>query len=64
MSMEVGETRTFTIAPKDAYGEHLWQRVEKERFHDPESVEVGDEDSSSISTIPWPERSSPSRSSA
>ncbi len=22
MGMEVGETRTFTIAPKDAYGEH------------------------------------------
>ncbi len=44
MGMEVGETRTFTIAPKDAYGEHdedLWQRVEKERFHDPGSVEVG-----------------------
>ncbi len=44
MGMEVGETRTFTIAPKDAYGEHdenLWQRVEKERFPDPESVEVG-----------------------
>ncbi len=39
MGMEVGETRTFTIAPKDAYGEHdedLWQRVEKERFPDPE----------------------------
>ncbi|MDA2915533.1 peptidylprolyl isomerase [Nitrospinae bacterium AH_259_B05_G02_I21] len=44
MGMEVGETRTFTIAPKDAYGEHdedLWQRVEKERLPDPESVEVG-----------------------
>ncbi len=44
MGMEVGETRTFTIAPKDAYGEHdedLWQRVEKERFPDPESIAVG-----------------------
>ena len=44
MGMEVGETRTFTIAPKDAYGEHdedLWQRVEKEWFAEPEGVKVG-----------------------
>jgi len=88
MGMEVGETRTFTIAPKDAYGEHdedLWQRVEKDRFAEPEGVkvgrvcevpvaedrsvvgtvvEVGDEDVSSTSTIPWPGRCSPSRLSA
>ncbi len=44
MGMEVGESRTFTIAPENAYGEHdenLCHRVEKERFPDPESVEVG-----------------------
>ncbi|MDA2917242.1 peptidylprolyl isomerase [Nitrospinae bacterium AH_259_B05_G02_I21] len=44
MGMRVGETRTFAIAPKDAYGEHdenLCHRVEKERFPDPKSVEVG-----------------------
>ena len=43
VGMRVGETRTFTIAPKDAYGEYdedLWRREEKERFPDPESVEV------------------------
>ena len=44
MGMEVGESRTFTIAPENAYGEHdenLCHRVEKERFPDPESIEVG-----------------------
>ena len=44
MGMEVGESRTFTIAPEDAYGaydEDLCHRVEKERFPDPESIEVG-----------------------
>ncbi len=44
MGMEVGETRTFTIAPENAYGEHdenLCHRVEKKRFAEPESIAVG-----------------------
>ncbi len=44
MGMEVGETRTFTIAPENAYGEHdenLCHRVEKKRFPEPESIAVG-----------------------
>ncbi len=44
MGMEVGETRTFTIAPEDAYGafdENRRRRVEKERFTEPEGVKVG-----------------------
>ncbi len=42
--MKVGETRKFSIAPEQAYGEYdenLCQRVSKEQFEDPESVEVG-----------------------
>ncbi len=44
MGMEVGETRTFTIAPENAYGEldeNLYHRVEKKRFAEPESIAVG-----------------------
>ncbi len=44
MGMEVGESRTFTIAPENAYGEHdedLCHRVEKERFAEPEGIKVG-----------------------
>ncbi len=44
MGMEVGETRTFTIAPEDAYGEYdenRRRRVEQERFTEPNSIEVG-----------------------
>ncbi len=44
MGMEVGESRTFTIAPEDAYGaydEDLCHRVEKERFAEPEGIKVG-----------------------
>lgn len=44
MGMTVGETRTFTIPPEDAYGERdesLCRRVEKERFADPEGIRVG-----------------------
>jgi peptidylprolyl isomerase len=44
MGMRVGETRTFTIAPEDAYGERdedLCQQVERARFPEPESVEAG-----------------------
>ena len=44
MGMQQGESRTFTIAPEDAYGEHdenLFRRVEKEQFAEPEGVKVG-----------------------
>lgn len=44
MGMKEGEVRTFTVAPADAYGEHdenLCHWVEKERFADPETIEVG-----------------------
>jgi len=44
MGMEVGETRTFTIAPEDAYGaydEDLCHRVKKERLAGPEGIKVG-----------------------
>ena len=44
MGMEVGETRTFTIAPEDAYGEYdenRRQRVEMEDFPDPKDLKVG-----------------------
>ncbi len=44
MGMEVGETRAFTIAPENAYGEHdenLCHRVEKERFAEPEGIKAG-----------------------
>jgi peptidylprolyl isomerase len=61
MGMRVGETRTFTIAPEQAYGERdevLCQQVEKSRFPEPESLEAGmlfrvslDEDRSVTTTI-------------
>jgi len=44
MGMEVGESRTFTIAPEEAFGEHdenLCHRVEKERFAEPEGIKAG-----------------------
>ena len=44
MGMEVGESRTFTIAPEDAYGaydEDLCHRVEKEHFPDPTDLKAG-----------------------
>ncbi|MCH7923050.1 MAG: peptidylprolyl isomerase [Nitrospinae bacterium] len=44
MGMRVGESRTFTIGPEDAYGaydEDLCRRVEKERFAGPEGIRVG-----------------------
>ncbi len=44
MGMRVGESRTFTIGPEDAYGaydEDLCRRVEKERLAGPEGIKVG-----------------------
>ncbi|MDA2917013.1 peptidylprolyl isomerase [Nitrospinae bacterium AH_259_B05_G02_I21] len=44
MGMRVGESRTFTIGPEDAYGaydEDLCRRVKKERFAGPEGIKVG-----------------------
>lgn len=42
--MTEGETRTFTVSPEDAFGEHdesLTSQVEKERFAEPEGIRVG-----------------------
>jgi len=44
MGMRVGESRTFTIGPEDAYGaydEDLCRRVKKERLAGPEGIKVG-----------------------
>lgn len=53
IGMEEGDNRTFTIAPEDAYGEYdesLCRRVEKERFAEPETIEVG-----MVFQVPLPE---------
>jgi FKBP-type peptidyl-prolyl cis-trans isomerase 2 len=44
MGMKVGETRTFTVSPEDAFGEHdenLCRWMEKELFAEPEGIKVG-----------------------
>ncbi len=44
MGMRVGESRTFTIGPEDAYGaydEDLCRRVEKVRLAGPAGIKVG-----------------------
>ena len=44
LEMRAGESRTFSVSPEDAFGEHdenLFRRVEKEQFADPEGLRVG-----------------------
>ncbi len=44
MGMRVGETRTFSVTPDEAFGEHdekLMRRAEKKEFAEPEGLRVG-----------------------